>query len=452
MSPQVCLEAFLKEKADGTLQPKIATSWVINNDPKNPSITFTFRKGVRFHDGTELNARVASWSIQKLKDSGLFASVRYLKSLEVKDDYTLYIPMTEWRSSLMPAFAKNQHYLVSPTALENKGIDWLRWNMVGTGPFKQLSYQKDVVLKTVRNEDYWQPGKPYLFGVDYLFIADEMTRNALFRSGGAEVLNTAGNARVASEFAAQGYKVVAQVSGAEILIPDSANATSPWANLKVRQAAEYAIDKEAIAKAFGFGYWKAANQVPSPEAPAHTPTLPGRKYDTAKAKQLLSEAGFPNGFKTKIIAANTANKDILVALQSHLAAVGIQVDLDFVEPMKVTEFQSKGWNNALLYILMAGEGNYIPSIGFNFPPARTGRYTVVKDPPNWKAIYDKAGTSAVMEPKLTQGFTQAQYDDVMLIPIYWETALYVLRSNVQDFGLGTLGVGLWECADTWLSK
>jgi peptide/nickel transport system substrate-binding protein len=110
---------------------------------------------------------------------------------------------------------------------------------------------------------------------------------------------------VASEPATAGYKIISQTAGAQALIPDSANADSPWSKLKVREAAEYAMDREAIARTFGYGYWKAAYQAPSPEAPAYVASIPGRKYDTAKAKQLLTEAGYPNGFKTKLIAADT---------------------------------------------------------------------------------------------------------------------------------------------------
>jgi ABC-type transport system substrate-binding protein len=156
------------------------------------------------------------------------------------------------------------------------------------------------------------------------------------------------------------------------------------------------------------------------------------------------------------VAATSANKDVVVAIQSQLKAVGIDVDLDFVEQMKITEMQSKGWKNALLFTLFQAEGNMIPAIGFNFPPGRTHRYTVVKDPPNWKQVYDAAGTPAKWEAKLNQGFTQAIFDDAMFIPIYWEPIMYVVKDNVRDIGLGTLGPigsGLgWETADTWLSK
>lgn len=107
------------------------------------------------------------------------------------------------------------------------------------------------------------------------------------------------------------------------LVPDSVNAESPWSNIKVRQAAEYAIDKDALTKALGFGFAQTAYQLATPTSAAYISGLSGRKYDMAKAKQILSEAGYPNGFKTRIIASTTDNRDIVVAMQSYLGKIGI---------------------------------------------------------------------------------------------------------------------------------
>ena len=387
-----------------------------------------------------------------LIDSNLFASVRYFKSIEVIDDYTLYMPLTEWRNSNLPALAKGQHWVVSPTAYEKNGLDWIRTHMVGTGPFIQTDYQRDVSLTTRRFDSWWDPGKPYLDGIQYLFVSDLLTQIALLKSGGAEIYNTAGNARVASELAEAGFEVVTQMSNAASLIPDSANADSPWSSLKVREAAEYAIDKESIARAFGFGYWQAATQASSPEAPAHNKSLPGRKYDVARARQLLAEAGYPDGFKTRIIAQDTANRDVIVAVQSYLGKVGIQVDTEFAQASKVVDYQSRGWHNGLLYTQMGFEANIIPSMGFNFPPDRTGRYTVVKDPPRWRELYDKVAKTPSLENSIMQECTQQVYEDLMWIPIYWQPNIWVLGSKVRDHGLGTRAYPFWNTMEVWFDE
>ena len=111
--------------------PALALSYKL--DPKEPSITFQLRKGVKFHDGTDFNAQSLKWNLDMLKKEGVFTSQRYYKSIEVVDDYTLKIVLTEWRSSLMPAFAANMIYQISPTTYQKLGADGVRWYMVGTG-------------------------------------------------------------------------------------------------------------------------------------------------------------------------------------------------------------------------------------------------------------------------------------------------------------------------------
>lgn len=449
-SMQLGLEALLKEQVNGDLLPRLATSWEV--DPKTPSITFTFRKGVKFHDGTDFNAQAVKFNLEMVKKTALFSSSRYYKSVNVIDDYTLNIPLTEWRNSLMPAFAANLAYVASPAAYEKNGIDWVRWNIVGTGPFKQTNFKRDVSVTFTRNENYYEKGKPYLDGAQYLFVADEMTRTALFKSGGADVLNTNASGRVAAEFQALGFPILTQAVGNDVLYPDSANADSPWSNIKVRQAVEYAIDKEAIARTFGYGFWKAAYQLPNPDCQAYVPSITPRKYDVAKAKALLTEAGYPNGFKTRIIAQNTVNRDIVVALQSYFSKIGIQADLEFPEPAKFVEYQQGTWKNAVIYAAIGQSPNYNQTFGFSFAAPRTN-YKSLKNPDNWADMMKETMSAPAMDPKIMQKLVQALYDDTTVIPINYETAMWVVKDNLRDSGIGTRGgTPYWNAENAWFAR
>jgi peptide/nickel transport system substrate-binding protein len=129
---------------------------------------------------------------------------------------------------------------------------------------------------------------------------------------------------------AQGFEVLTMSIGPVSLIPDSKNADSPLSNKKVRQAVSYAINREAIVKARGFGFWKVANQIPSPGQLGYVKNLELGQYDPKKAKQLLTEAGYPNGFKIKIhVMPAMVDRDAMVAVQRFLGEVGIQVGLNF---------------------------------------------------------------------------------------------------------------------------
>lgn len=449
-SMQLSLEPLFREERDGTLIPRLALNYKL--DPKEPSITFELRKGVKFHDGTDFNAKSLKWNLDMLKKEGVFTGQRYYKSIEVIDDYTLKIVLTQWRSSLIPAFAANMIFQISPTAYEKNGADGVRWNMVGTGPFKQAEFKRDVSLKGVRFENYWNTGKPYLDSVEYLFVADEMTRIALMKSGTTDILNCARSGRVASEFMALGKKVLTQPAQTSTLFPDSANADSPWANVKVRMAAEHAIDKVSIAKTFGFGFNEAAYQLPNSKSQAYVASIEGRKYDVSKAKQLLTEAGYPNGFKTRIIAQSTANRDIVVAVQAYLGKIGIQVDLEFVEQAKYTEYTGGTWKNALLYASIGQSANYNQMMGNSFAFPRTN-YKSNANPPDWEKLYNTTMTSPDASPKAQQDCVQAMYDDVTTIPINYESDLWVIADKLEDSGIGTRGAGsYWNPEYAWWNK
>jgi ABC-type transport system substrate-binding protein len=375
-----------------------------------------------------------------------------LEIIEALDDYTLKIVLTTWRSSQMPLFAANMTFQISPTAYEKSGADGVRWNMVGTGPFKQAEFKRDVSLKGVKFEDYWNTGKPYVDSVEYLFVADELTRVALYKSGAADILNTARVGRVASEFQAAGKKVVTQPATTSALFPDSANAESPWSNLKVRQAAEYAIDKAAIAKTFGFGFNQAAYQLPNSKSQAYVSTIEGRKYDVSKAKQLLTEAGYPNGFKTRIIAQSTANKDLIVALQAYFNKIGIQADLEFVEQAKFTEYTGGNWKNALVYTAIGQSANYNQMMGNTFASPRSN-YKSNANPPSWETLYNTTMTSPDASPKAQQDCVQALYDDVTVIPINYEADIWIVNDKLEDSGIGARGAGsYWNPDYAWWNK
>jgi peptide/nickel transport system substrate-binding protein len=446
---QLCLEAVIGSTRDGTITPVLAESWDIDSNPDHPSFTFHLRKGVKFHDGTDWNADAFIWNLYKYRDGGMFVATRYIKTYEKVDDYTVRLPLTMWRNTILPAFAMAP--IASPTAYEQKGEDWMRWNIVGTGPFKQTEFIRDQSFKAVRFDDYWQQGKPYLFEVEYLSVAEEMTRLALLKSGQGDIMNLNKNGRVASELKAQGANIITQPAGTLSLMPDSVNETSPWSNLKVREAAEYAIDKEAIAKALGFGFAEAADQWYSKESQAYVPNLPGRKYDPDKAKQLLKEAGFPSGFKTKIISENTVNRDVVTSLQSYLSAVGIECDLDFPDAAKFTSYTRATWDNALLCLTM--RTGAFPTQGITFTSEPRVQYKSNKNPANWMDNYNHIMTTPELDLDVLWAGMKAIYDDVMLIPIMYSDDMIMVSDKVHDHGIGTKsGATNWTPENAWLSK
>ena len=451
---QLALECALKEYVDGSIGPNLASSFDVVSDPANPSVTLHLQKGVKFSDGTDFNAQALKWNYDTMKTSNFYPSVTtYWKSVDVIDDYTLKITMTQWLNKSLGSFAKSVTYVVSPTAFNKNGIEWLRWNMVGTGPFVQTAFSRDVSLTTAKNTNYWQKDKPYLNGFQYVFVADEMTRVALLKSGGGEILNLLNNGRLALDLQAAGYKIVQQQNNVDVLVPDSANADSPWSNLKVRQAAEYAIDKESLAKTFGFGFWTANYQMNTSNSIAYDKNLQGRVYDVAKAKQLLTDAGYPNGFKTSIIASTALNRDIVATVQAYLLKVGINADIQMVAPALYNGYSFTGtpWKNAL--ILNSYSQNPNPTQGFNGSFGLGKAFSSTGRPTGWMDTLTAAMVTPTLQPALIQKVEDLAVDYVLTIPLYSTSSLWAVVPSLQDTGLGTRGdPNFAEVQDMWFSK
>jgi peptide/nickel transport system substrate-binding protein len=455
VAPQIILQTLLKEMLDGSIVPNLASSYDVVTDPKNPSIIFHLQKGVKFHDNSDFNAQAVKWNLDMIKVTpAYFATTTNWKSIDVIDDYTLRVTFVSWQNGNIRAFCDTLSYMISPTAFQKNGIDWTRWNIVGTGPFVFKSFQRDVQLTGTRNPNYWETGKPYLDTFQYLFVSDEMTRTALFQSGGSEVNNCNGNGRIANQLKAAGYPTAYQYLGPNVLVPDSANADSPWSNLKVRQAAEYAIDKEAIAGTLGAGWWKPAYQFSTSASLAYDATIAPRKYDVAKAKQLMADAGYPNGFKTNLIAGPfLLNMDVVVAIQSYLGKIGIQCEMQFPDFGKWSEISQNTWKNAILYTSINEWGNQNVTFNYFMADPPTINWKSALRPAGWKDLLEASKATPAPDATMLKKLEKMADDNVVCIPIYSGSMMWAFAKNVYDTGEGTRGQSNWiEPQNAWISK
>jgi peptide/nickel transport system substrate-binding protein len=236
------------------------------------------------------------------------------------------------------------------------------------------------------------------------------------------------------------------------LIPDSKNTDSPWSNLKVRQAAEYALDKEALAKAFGFGYVQPAYQYCTPDSKAFDAKLTPRTYNTARAKQLMTEAGYPNGFKTTIIAAPMGlDTNLVNAVQAYLSAVGIQCSIQYPQAAAWSQYISGTWKNGVLMgrILMYAN----PNTGFNGFGVHGSMFLSLKKPDGFDDLLNASLSTPDLDPSALQKCEGALYNDVTEIPINYSESEWAVTDRVQDSGIGSRGTWTWwEPQNVWLSK
>ena len=445
------IESLIREDINGNYHPWLATGWKI--DQAKNTITVSLRKGVKFHDGTDFNAKAAKWTI----DQAITAKqAKGFLGADVVDEYTVRVNVDQYQNNYLNLLASTQCNPVSPTAFEKNGKEWAMWHPVGTGPFKFVSYERGAKLAFTKWDGYWQKEKPYLDGIEYLFIRDPMTQQAAMRASGAEKVQVLSvtSGEQAAMMKAQGLEVLKMPVGPVSLIPDSVNTDSPLSKKKVRQAISYAINREAIVKARGFGFWSAANQIPSPGNPGYVKDLEFGQFDPKKAKQLLAEAGYPNGFKIKnYVQPALVDRDAMVAVQRFLAEVGIQMELEFPDGGAYTAIKWKdGWRNGFCtnHTRMLATFN----ITYNYYwQTIAGQFISMK---RTEGLLDKLdGSLRTLAPEDAKGqeLTRMTADDAMFIPIYYVYEMYVVQPNVHDTGYCEWSASTVNTPETtWLSK
>jgi ABC-type transport system substrate-binding protein len=315
-----------------------------------------------------------------------------------------------------------------------------------------VSWTPDVSLEYTRFDDYWQKGLPYLDGIEFIATANPQAALLAFWAGEGDLITTF-DAKVMGDLKAQGADMIYMPDGAICTNPDDANPDSPFANEKVREALDYAIDRDAIGKTLGYGFYDAAYQWGRPGSNGYIPNLVPRKYDPAKAKQLLTEAGYPNGFKCRIGTNIYPNHS--EAIQGYLQAVGIDASIwDLTAPGAYADVQTKGWHNALFVAANASFQNFLNSIQTNF--MQPNYYVSMKGPPGLKDMYNDAISTTDVDPAKVQAIAKALYDGAYVGPVaYCGIARAVNpKSDVHDLGYHTQSdiVFKWTPETAWMGK
>lgn len=451
--PYVSLEALLKTDDQGNFQPSLAQSWDIA--PDGSSVTFHLRQGVKFQDGTDFNADAVKYNFTAWPagSSGAVA-LSDISSIDVIDPYTIKLNLKHFDISLLYSLANGDAGLiVSPTAAQKPATPDTQAveHMVGTGPFKLTDWARDDHATFVKWDGYWQPGRPYLDGVKIINIADNVTKLLAFQSGVGQFVEPL-NGNDVTTLQSKGYTIGHGTLGfVFLMVPDGADANSPFAKLQVREALEYAIDKVSMVKALFQGQDSPAYEQALSTDPFYAPGLQPRTYDPAKAKQLLAEAGYPNGFKTVLHTDIRGNKDLYVAVQGYLQKVGIDASLDVVSIGRSTEMATGGWqgiympgfpnpSNLLTLVSRFGNSSYFPSM---------------YRPDGFQAKWDALVTQTDNSKRITQlqDLIKTMAEQDMTTPLWAGYPYYATDGTVHDIGwVSRTNQAYWDAAGTWLSK
>ncbi len=325
-------EPLFKLDNNGTVTPFLAES--LKSDYNTLTYTVTLRKGILFSDGSELTADVMLWNFENFKKNSQTANTHFgdVKSFEKTGDYTVVIHLNQWNSQIQYSLCSVAGLMYSKKAFDTNGNEWCLKNPVGTGPFILDKWVTDKNKSFVKNKNYWnKETKIYLDGINIKVVPNETTAQAALSNGELDVYQEA-TYNLINTMKDQGFSRAESSLwyATNFLVFASGVKDSPMSNLKVRQAISYAIDSESISKKLDNGLSFVSKEYAVKDTPFYNDDVQGYGYDVEKAKQLLKEAGYPNGFSTTIYTGSDVGLDnYMVAIQGYLEEIGIKAKLEY---------------------------------------------------------------------------------------------------------------------------
>jgi peptide/nickel transport system substrate-binding protein len=422
-TPQMIYEGLMRGLADSTYEPMLATDWKLAEDKL--SATYTIRKGVKFHDGTDLDANAVKFNFDAaIENNRQF----YWDSVEVLDDYTVKVNFKEYRNGIL--FSPGNTSIASPTAAQKGGnLDYIRKNPCGTGPFEFVSFQQDQSFVAKKNPNYWIEGLPYLDEIKIIYVVDPMTQKAAMQGGEADGLPVE-LGRLAKDYVDLGFKVMTQHQAVFTLFFDTNNEASPFRDQRVREAVEYAINREEIAEGLGYGLFLPIKNVIARDNVAYTEeNITYRAYDPDKARALLEEAGYANGFMTQLTPHINSDKDINLAIKQYLDDVGIKTTLNYVTDTQYIELRFGKFEGMMLEPF-AGFANFGMTLGM-YLDQHSIFFGTMNKPDELQAFIDEIAHSDIYpDIGLIQDTVRYIHKNALLVPVHDGGMGYALSDRI----------------------
>lgn len=468
-----CTQVFdnLVEFKEGTteVQPALAESWTVSDD--GLEIVFKLRSGVKFHDGTDFNADAVVFSLgrQLYEDHpyheygpwkywGYMDMSNIVQDIIAVDNLTVKFILQKTEAPIIANLAMDFAGIVSPAAVEKYGEDFPN-NPVGTGPFKFVSWKKEDSMVFEKNADYWR--RPaYLDRLIIRVIPDATARYLALQKGEVDIIDFPSPEDLEDMKANPDIKVIQQ-EGLNVGYLAFNCDKEPYTDKRVRQAMNYAVNKdEIIAGVYGTAGAPAKNPIP-PGMWSYNDSIEPYEYNPEKAKALLAEAGYADGFSTTLWAMpvarpyNPNGRKVAEIMQAHLADVGVTAEIvsydwgTYLEKTDHGEHDAAllGWTgdngdpDNFLFVLLSIAAAEVPAGNIAF----------------WK---NEEFNSLVEEAKVTMDVAKrtALYEEAQVVfheeapwlPIAHSVVSEPMQNYVMDFQLSP--VGKRQFYNVWLDN
>lgn len=432
--------------------PDLAESWTGSADATE--FTFKLRSGVKFHDGTPATSSDVVATYEAILNPDIPASaasvLNMIESVEAVDDLTvkfkLKTPFADFPTSTAHANAR----ILSEEALAGD-LSKLDTVVNGTGPFKMENYDSARVTRLVRNEDYFIEGKPHLDAVEMHLFPDLAAETTNFLSGDIDVMLLVQQADYERISTASGINALRVPSGRYVNVVMRFD-QPPFDNLKVREALSYAIDRQLLVDLVLEGLGRPAHDnILSPEFKFRIDT-PEKSYDPAKAKALLTEAGYPDGLKLDLVASNRPAIRAQVAIAMKQMALPAGFDIN-VETMPHDTYIANVWKKGKFYMAYWGM-QPTEDATFNLLLTSNASY----EDTGWKnEEFDslvQAGRSTTIESERADAYSKAQelmLKELPYIIAFYEDVLTASKDYVNGYTLNPIN-RYFYLENVWLEK
>lgn len=450
-------ESLLYYDNDGNIIGQLASDW--KEDPEGPSITFTLQQGVKFSDGEPFNADAVKWNLELYQEKGR-SETNNIKSVDVVDDYTVKVNLSEWQNSTLEQIGFFIFYM-SPNAVETNGEDWVRQNSCGTGPFVVSSFKQGVSVSYKKNENYRIKGEPYLDGIEFKIFSDMTTLENAFRANEIDVITYGQDCDLMNNLSSYNdisFDINTNGLGAESvgLIPSSAEEDDPFYKAEVRQALCYAVDWDSIVSSLSYGIYQRTNQWAVPGSETYSSEVQGYSYDPEKAKQLLSDSGYENGFDTTLYTSSSGfMNNAAQAISAQLAEVGIKANIEIVDATKGGDLMTNGWKGLYWHYASIGPdlGLYM---GRHLDPNGAYYAKGIQHPQDALDLLNQIRTATEHADKVEKEHEMQKliYDTYALFgePLYVNAAKHIRYNYVKGGEFATADAISWSPATCWIDK
>jgi peptide/nickel transport system substrate-binding protein len=432
-------DALVKPMPGNINTPSLAESFTQSKD--GLIYDFVLRKGVKFHNGEPVTAADVKFSFERYRGSGAKLLKERVREIQIVDPGRVRFHLKDPWPDFMTFYgtsATGAGWVVPKAYVEKVGDDGFKRAPIGAGPYKFVSFNPGVELVMEANEQYWRK-VPNIKRLVYRSLPEETTRAAALKKGEVDIAYLLTGPVAEDVQRTPGFKLVApkESQGTFWLdLPDQWDPKSPWHDKRVRQAASLAIDRQGLNQAETLGFSKPTGSL-IPRALEFSKFFEPDPYDPARAKKLLAEAGYPNGFDAGDFYPWPPYFSMGEALASYLQTVGIRSKLRTMERAAMTTAWREGKLKNIIVGITGAGGNAATRVEAYV--SKGGIYTSGVMPDVEDLFHRQARETDVKKREaLIHQIQQMLYDRVTHVPIYELAFIWGVGPSVEEPGINLI--------------